>query len=925
MKARIGIKHVAMLLLVAVASAAAVAGNPTANRVSRTFARMARSTVENPETVRILFYGQSIVAQDWGRKFIIPELKKRYPTVNFVVENRALGGYEAPTLIKTAEADLYPFYPDLLFFHVYGDTDKYIEIVRRVRERTAADVILWTSHLNAREGETKEKIEDLIARPDTRSMVIRGAADRYGCMFVDLRTKWCRMLLDAGKISKDMLVDSVHMKAESLPIYANMLTEDLPFGCAETANEFAGTVQERPASLRLAFTGNRVVAVSDGRKGADYDVFLDGKPVEEHGEMWTFTRTTPGVRNTNWPMLSFVSRTKPSCAREKWTLELIEGFNAEGTVLPYKLTGSLTGPDGVGCNTNRFVSNSGKVEILPSAWPGFTGRWGRWNYLKTKPEVGLKVEWENVPMFVAPYRPGARHEETVLVQGCANGPHVLELKPRTPGPLGIMKFRTYAPAGGRAAEPQASAGAEKKKIVGYMLDISRFRVPTMETVKRQVDILADLGYNHFQLYTEHTFAYPGHEDVWREASPFTPAEIRELDAYCADRGIELVPNQNSFGHLEHWLKHPAYNHLAEAPQGGTKHGGWVCSKPASLCPTDPESVTFVAGLYDALFPCFRSKFVNVGGDETMELLDDSEVRVGRSAAAIREKGAHRVYVEFLNKLHALVAERGHEMMFWGDIVLQKPEFVKDLPKDLIALDWGYEANHPFAKETATLREAGLRFIVCPGSSTWCTLLGRTDVMMANIDNAIENGEKNGAMGAMLTDWEQYPQPWSCSLPAIVYFAHRVRGEKLTEAELAAKVDSIVGCRAGASLLALGKVYQKVSPLKGGIIYSTSLRHLLALGEDYPWGKNKTTRETFRAALEAWKEARALADLEGGTWWIKEDFATIDLVEKAVRMRVEEPHKKNFTAIIEPEYRRLWLRQSRPGGLSGVISRLFHSR
>ena len=129
---------------------------------------------------------------------------------------------------------------------------------------------------------------------------------------------------------------------------------------------------------------------------------------------------------------------------------------------------------------------------------------------------------------------------------------------------------------GQKAPPRTESG----KIVGYMLDVSRYRVPTMETVKRQVDILAELGYNHFQLYTEHTFAYPGHEDVWREASPFTPAEIRELDAYCAERGIELVPNQNSFGHLEHWLSHPAYNHLAEAPQGGTRHGSWVCARPA---------------------------------------------------------------------------------------------------------------------------------------------------------------------------------------------------------------------------------------------------------------------------------------------------------------------------------------------------------
>lgn len=282
-------------------------------------------------------------------------------------------------------------------------------------------------------------------------------------------------------------------------------------------------------------------------------------------------------------------------------------------------------------------------------------------------------------------------------------------------------------------------------------------------------------------------------------------------------------------------------------------------------------------------------------------------------------------MEFLNKLHGLVTERGHEMMFFGDIVLQKPELVKDLPKDLIALDWGYEADHPFARETAALKKAGLRFVVCPGTSTWCALLGRTDVMMANIDNAIENGERNGAMGALLTDWEQFPQPWICSLPSIVYFAHRVRGEKLSEAQLVAAVDRIVGCRAGESLLALGKVYQKVSSVKGGGIYTTSFRHLLQLGEEFPWGRNGTSRETFRAALKAWKEARALADLEDGAWWVKDDFAVIDLIERAATMRIEEPHKKNFKAIIEPEYRRLWLRQSRPGGLSGVVDQLFHSR
>lgn len=426
-------------------SAMALAGNPTADRVSRVFDRMRRSTAESPATVRILFYGQSITAQNWGMKYVVPELKRRYPTVRFVAENRAIGGYESPVLIRTAEADLYPFYPDLLFFHVYGPVEKYAEIVKRVRARTTADIVLWTSHLDKKEGRDAAAIRQLLKQPDARSLAIRKTADKYGCMFVDLRSKWCRMLLDRNICSGEMLVDSIHLKGTSLRPYADMIIEDLPLDGALVENRAAGEIREVAPSLKLSFDGNRVSAVSSGEVGAAYDVFLDGKPVESLGDMWTFTRTTPGVTNTVWPMLSMVCRSVPSCQREKWTLTFLDGFNSSGTVIPYRVVGSVTGPDGVGCNTNDFQSSSGKVVIPAASWPSFGGQWGRWNYLKQRPYAGLSVEWENVPMFESPYVPGEKGVETVLVQGCANGPHALELKPRKRGRLGISRFRICQP------------------------------------------------------------------------------------------------------------------------------------------------------------------------------------------------------------------------------------------------------------------------------------------------------------------------------------------------------------------------------------------------------------------------------------------------------------------------------------------------
>ena len=91
---------------------------------------------------------------------------------------------------------------------------------------------------------------------------------------------------------------------------------------------------------------------------------------------------------------------------------------------------------------------------------------------------------------------------------------------------------------------------------GVMLDISRGRVPKLETLLQLVEHLADFKINEFQLYTEHTFAYRHYEPVWRDWGALTAAEIRKLDARCRELGIDLVPNQNSFGHLRYWLEYP---------------------------------------------------------------------------------------------------------------------------------------------------------------------------------------------------------------------------------------------------------------------------------------------------------------------------------------------------------------------------------
>ncbi|HXV42662.1 MAG TPA: beta-N-acetylhexosaminidase, partial [Anaerolineae bacterium] len=188
---------------------------------------------------------------------------------------------------------------------------------------------------------------------------------------------------------------------------------------------------------------------------------------------------------------------------------------------------------------------------------------------------------------------------------------------------------------------------------GVMLDISRDKVPAMETLFNLVDLLASWKINQLQLYTEHTFAYQNHPDVWADASPITGQEILTLDAYCRERFIELVPNQNAFGHMRRWLIHPRYNPLAECPHGcdtGNPEWGYF-DEPFTLCPEDPESLNLVRSLMDELLPHFSSHQLNIGGDEPVELGQ------GRSRQAVAERGKGRVYLDFLLKLYQEVKAR----------------------------------------------------------------------------------------------------------------------------------------------------------------------------------------------------------------------------------------------------------------------------
>ena len=344
---------------------------------------------------------------------------------------------------------------------------------------------------------------------------------------------------------------------------------------------------------------------------------------------------------------------------------------------------------------------------------------------------------------------------------------------------------------------------------GVMLDISRGRVPKIQTLIELVEHLADFKINEFQLYTEHTFAYRQYRPVWRDWGAVTGAEILRLDRRCRELGIDLVPNQNSFGHLRYWLEYAPLKKLAETQEPYADGGGAFLRYPSTLAPNHPGTLPFLRELYDELLPNFSSRRFNVGCDETWDL------GRGQSKRLCAAKGKGQVYAGFLRKIHHEVSARGRQMMFWGDIILHYPELIEQVPKDSITLNWGYEAGHPFAREAELFAKAQLPFYVCPGTSTWMTLIGRHDNALANLREAAKAGRAHGAAGFLNTDWGDggHPQPLAVSyLPylagAALSWCARSFDEELLVPVLSRDIFGDLTQRLAQAAFALGLAHRK---------------------------------------------------------------------------------------------------------------------
>lgn len=324
-------------------------------------------------------------------------------------------------------------------------------------------------------------------------------------------------------------------------------------------------------------------------------------------------------------------------------------------------------------------------------------------------------------------------------------------------------------------------------VRGFLLDVSRGRVPSRETLARLVSLLELARYNHLQLYIEHTFAYAGHATVWQDASPLTAEDLAWLDATCRAAGIELAANQASFGHLGRWLAHEQYCARAECPSGWEPAPGHT-APPTVLAP-EPENAEFVLRLIREQLDCLTTDTVNIGCDETFEL------GLGRSRDRVTRHDVGRVFAEHVNAIARPLLGEGRAVLAWADMLTKHPDALPHLDRGVTSLVWSYDAPGATPPQL-TARQAKIAqvlgfdvgppqsfdtlvrpfvdtdrdFWVCPGTSTWNSFVGRGQNARDNLLDAAVAGREHGAGGYLVADWGDngHLQPPSVSFGPLLY-------------------------------------------------------------------------------------------------------------------------------------------------------------
>lgn len=274
-------------------------------------------------------------------------------------------------------------------------------------------------------------------------------------------------------------------------------------------------------------------------------------------------------------------------------------------------------------------------------------------------------------------------------------------------------------------------------VRGYHIDL-RIQVIKMPALKAFVSKLKDNGLNTLIVEWEATYPFDKYPIIGNQYS-YTKDEVNSFMKYCDSLKMDVIPLQQSFGHVEYILRNYRFANLREDRRDFSQ-----------VCPVEVEgNKALFTDLFTELAATHKSKYFHIGGDETY-LLGHCE-KCKKKAA---EEGLSKLYIDHIRMLCDIVIKLGKRPVLWADIALKHPEAVKLLPKETVFIDWNYGWDSNRFGNLDNLLNKGYEVWGAPAirSFTDNYYLSQWQVHLNNLKNFIPAARRLNYTGMVLTSW-----------------------------------------------------------------------------------------------------------------------------------------------------------------------------
>lgn len=274
------------------------------------------------------------------------------------------------------------------------------------------------------------------------------------------------------------------------------------------------------------------------------------------------------------------------------------------------------------------------------------------------------------------------------------------------------------------------------KMRGISDDISRGQVSSLDNFKKIISHIARYKMNTYMPYLEDMLEFEKYPTIGKDRGALTKNEVKEILDFAKKNFVEIIPIFQTLGHYENLLTQEEFLKYAEFPGA------------ASLNVSSDSTYVFLEDLLKEVFELFPSEYFHMGADESYD------VGLGESKKLVEETNIAVVHANHYKKVYDICKKYNKKVLMYGDILLDQPEILSLIPKDITIVDWHYRASDNYPS-TKIIKDAGFQYLVSPSAWNFLSTFPANVNSLPNIRYIIKSGLENEAIGMVNSNWGDY--------------------------------------------------------------------------------------------------------------------------------------------------------------------------